>query len=53
MPRYGGLVNAEELHQWPSVAVKAMKSQRLIIKNAAGCQRDMSGVRGQLCHAGA
>ncbi len=26
------LVNAEELEQWPAVAVKAMKSQRLIIR---------------------
>jgi hypothetical protein len=26
------LVNVEELHQWPGVAVKAMKSQRLIVK---------------------
>jgi hypothetical protein len=26
------LVNAKELHQWPSAAVKAMKSQKLILK---------------------
>jgi hypothetical protein len=26
------LLSAEELHQWPSAAVKAMKSQKLILK---------------------
>lgn len=41
------LVNAEELHQWPSAAVRAMRSQRLIVKappaNSAicpGCERE-------------
>jgi hypothetical protein len=41
------LVNAEELHQWPSAAVKAMKSQRLIVKArpassaiCRGCERE-------------
>ena len=41
------LVSAEELHQWPSAAVKALKSQRLIVEarpasSAAcpGCERN-------------